>query len=421
MRTLRVLTLTVVLGGTAHLIGASLKNIFKQGGTTANLVVGPDGVLYGTTGYIVFSLTPPTKPGKSWTETILYNVSDGFEEAPVALGPNGELYGTSPRVGTACFGSNVAACGTVFMLTPPSAPGGTWTATTLYSFGGPPDGADPVNGVVVGPNGELYGTTGLGGTSTACDNPEGCGTVFMLTPPSAPGGTWNETVLHNFTGAPRDGFDPLKLAIGNDGTLYGTTEYGGPFTNCQEGGSISGCGIAFSLAPPSAPGGAWKETVLHNFAGGSDGARPANLAIGQNGVIYGSTGGLNTIFELSPPSSPGGAWTKAVLQEFVSLNTGTRPYGALALGKNGAIYGTTEYGGMLCGAKKTCGTVFELDPPASPGGTWTETLLHAFSGHHDSGIWPLAGLAIDGDGMLYGSTTQGSLRINGGTVFQVRP
>jgi uncharacterized repeat protein (TIGR03803 family) len=203
-------------------------------------VMGPDGVFYGTSegGYqqcpfgcgVVFSLTPPAAPGGAWTETVLHHFTDfgnhGYGVASIALGngPSGQpvLYGT-----TSAGGAN--GLGTVFSLTPPAQPGGSWTETILHSFGGPPDAANPNTGLVIGNGGVLYGTTYYGGDASCYGTlPVGCGAVFSMTPPAAPGGAWTETVLHRFTGGEDGGIPVAGLTLGSDGVLYGTTTaYGG--------------------------------------------------------------------------------------------------------------------------------------------------------------------------------------------------
>src|ERR1022692_4688674 len=102
------------------------------------------------------------------------------------------------------------------------------TLTTLATFTSAPDGSDP-SGVVVGSGGVLYGVTQSGGSKNN-------GTVFSLTPPKSTGGPWTETLLYNFTGG-TDGGSPTGVVIGNEGVLYGTTQYGG--------------GTVFSLTPPA--------------------------------------------------------------------------------------------------------------------------------------------------------------------------
>jgi uncharacterized repeat protein (TIGR03803 family) len=160
----------------------------------------------------------------------------------------------------------------------------------LYSFQGGSDGSVPYVGVVIGSGGVLYGTTS-GAFGTIC--PGNCGTVFSLTPPTSPGGSWTEAVLHNFT-SDSDGNDPEGVVIGSGGVLYGTTFYGGTSSN----------GTVFSLTPPTSPGGSWTKAVLHNFSG-NDGANPSRIKISKNGVLYGTTyyGGTSnagTVFALKP-------------------------------------------------------------------------------------------------------------------------
>jgi len=105
--------------------------------------------------------------------------------------------------------------GSVFVLKPPAAPGEAWAQTVLYSFGAAGDGAYPPSGVVLGPNGTLYGTTAGGGAN-------GFGTIYRMDPPKAAGGSWTETVLYSFT----DGSDaayPADLIADGRGALYGST------------------------------------------------------------------------------------------------------------------------------------------------------------------------------------------------------
>jgi hypothetical protein len=174
----------------------------------------------------------------------------------------------------------------------------------LYSFTGSSggDGLGPYAGVTIGNAGVLFGTTYYGGTN-GCVSALGCGTVFSLTPPVSSGAAWTETVLHSFTGG-SDGFYPFAgVVIGNGGVLYGTTLDGG-YTGPS---CVTACGGVFSLTPPSPPGAAWTETVLHNFpAGASDGVDPyGGLVIGKGGVFYGTAwgggpSGLGAVFELRP-------------------------------------------------------------------------------------------------------------------------
>ncbi len=170
----------------------------------------------------------------------------------------------------------------------------------------------------------------------------------------------------------------------------------------------------FVLTPPKTPGGSWTETVLHSFSG-SDGSNPqSGVVVGPDGVRYGATdggGSLNfgAVFWLTPPRWPGCSWTEATLYSFTGTTDGSHP-GQLVLGET-ALYGVTDgYGSNPAGQ----GTVFSLTPPRRPGGSWTETTLYAFTGGSDGGI-PYGGLAIGRDGALYGTAVYGGA-FNGGTV-----
>ena len=136
-------------------------------------------------------------------------------QGPLAIGSGGTLYGITDGGGTVLDG-------TVFSLTPPASAGAAWSETVLHNFVPFPesrDGFNPWNGVAIGSGGALYGTTVNGGSSDY-------GTVFSLTPPSAPGSSWTETLLYNFKGG--DGFRPYaSVVIGKGGELYGTTVAGG--------------------------------------------------------------------------------------------------------------------------------------------------------------------------------------------------
>jgi uncharacterized repeat protein (TIGR03803 family) len=220
----------------------------------------PGTVLFGTTwGWAVscanqscgtvFEATPPTSPHAGWAITYLYAFTgangDGIgPTAGLVVGRDGSLYGTTFQGGFTnplCNFGGVESCGTVFELTPPTAPG-AWTEQILYSFTGQNgDGALPMAGLTMGEGGALFGTTAGGGSgrSGPCsfNSLPGCGTVFKLTPPAAPGGAWTETVIHSFAGT--DGSSPEASLLEKKGVLYGTTYTGGP----------SGNGTVFELTP----------------------------------------------------------------------------------------------------------------------------------------------------------------------------
>jgi hypothetical protein len=139
--------------------------------------------------------------------------------------------------------------------------------STLYDFHGGSDGANPASSLISDASGAFYGTTGYGGgtrCTTGTTQVIGCGTVFKLIPPTTSGGIWTETVLYRFTGG--DGAYPFApVILDASGALYGTAAGGGS-ANCT-----GGCGVVFRLTPPTVVGGAWTETTLYIFSGGSDG------------------------------------------------------------------------------------------------------------------------------------------------------
>lgn len=378
-------------------------------------VVGTGRALYGTTAAAVFMLGPAGGP---WTETKLLNV-----ELPtgIAFGPTGEMYGMTLQGGAvpACsFG-----CGTVFALTPPASPGGPWTRDLLYSFGGDGDGAFPTGAPVISRDGTIYGTTQYGGAAGGCSGMQpGCGTVFALTPPASPGESWTETLVYNFRGHD-DGANPGGgLVIDENGALYGTTPVGGEYLE----------GSVFKLSPPAAPGGDWTKTVIYSFTGNDgDGSQPSSgLVAGPGGVLYGTTalGGTadgGTVFALYRPAF-GGPWAEQVLYRFeVQEGFLPVPNGKLAIGKSGALFGTTAHAGISSpSCSYGCGLVFGVYP-SSNGGAWTGRVLYSFGGGSD-GASPLGGLVIGEDGALYGTTLYGGdvsckPPIGCGTAFRLVP
>jgi uncharacterized repeat protein (TIGR03803 family) len=213
----------------------------------------------------VYKLAAPAHPAAAWTETILYTfrheIPSGNPAGPI-LGSDGQLYGTA---GWGEFGY-----GMVFRLTP-SIP----LAVPVYSFRGGSDGAFPNPGLCFDQAGNLYGSTFGGG-------PINSGTVYRLSPPSQPGGSWSESVLYGFTGGGDANTPNGSLVIGSSGNVYGATQYGGS----------AGVGAVFELSPPAAESDPWTENLLHSFAGGTDGQLPdGGLTLGANGALYGTTTG----------------------------------------------------------------------------------------------------------------------------------
>jgi hypothetical protein len=343
----------------------------------------------------------------------------------LALGANGVLYGTTTIGGDPSNCTNPQGCGTVYQLTPPSKPGGSWSETVIYAYPSVNGGyAYPLSAPTVGPSGELYVTSYFGG-------PGFVGDVSEFTPPASPGGMWNRTELYGFdypTGDPQN--PAASVVIGANGVLYGTVQFAGNSTNCGGVyGMTYGCGGVYSLTPPSTPGGTWTAQTIYTFQGGGDGAVPITaLVAGPNGVLYGSTneggkgarcvdntverayfvGGSSncgTVFELDPPATAGGDWTETVLYNFEGLRDGGFP-NALTY-RNGKLYGTATFGGdpKNCGGAG-CGGVFELRPPAIPGGEWTEKVIYNFTSGSD-GLFPEAGVTFGADGTIFGTTLDG--------------
>ncbi len=152
-------------------------------------------------------------------------------------------------------------------------------------------------------------------------------------------------------------------------------------------------------------------------------------------VLLGIKGGCGTVYELSPPSEKGGAWTEQILYSFPTAKQGYVPNGDLVFDGAGNLYGATQFGGgrgTTCDPDfyQYCGTVFKLSPPKTKGGKWTEKMLYSFEGGVD-GAEPNGGLVLDDAGVVYGATYYGGKETgdcNGGfegtgcgTVFSLTP
>jgi uncharacterized repeat protein (TIGR03803 family) len=346
-----------------------------------------------------------------WKEKVLYSFQGGMDGAYPAGGvvfdKQGNLYGaTQQGGGTNC--SPMAACGTVYQLVPPAKMGDPWTENVLHLFQGKQhnDGEFPSGGVIADALGNIYGTSSYGGTGDCVllGIKGGCGTVFELSPPQTKDGKWTYTILYSFKGG-KDGYLPFgDLVFDSVGNLYGATYFGGgKGTTCDP--YYQYCGTVFKLSPPKIKGGAWKEKVLHSFAGGTDGANPnGGLVLDSAGDVFGttpsggSTGcqgpGCGTAFELKPPTKTGGTWTERMLHRFTDGNDGAGPDGGLIFDTKGSLYGTAVSGGSGNGF----GVVFRL-AQARQSGRWIETVLHSFQGGND-GRDP-QGLVFDSLGNLY--------------------
>ena len=187
----------------------------------------------------------------------------------------------------------------------------------------------------------------------------------------------------------------------------------------------NGCGVIYKLTPPVTPGAAWTETVLHFFNGGQGYVPVGPPILDAKGNLYGAAGGggnaSGVIYRLTPPATGETTWTFKVLYAFGSATTTDARYpdSSLALRGNGLLYGTSEQGGQ-----NGYGTVFQLSPPAVAGGAWTETVLYSFASGNDD-AYPKANVIFDSAGNLYGTTTAGGGE-NGctsgcGTVYKLSP
>lgn len=288
-----------------------------------------NGDLYGPTDFggtsgngVIYRITSAGQYSIFYTFCTVSPCSDGASPISVVQGTNGNLYGTTN-------GYRVPPnLGTVFELTL----GGT--LTTLHSFSGS-DGANPQGALLQASNGNFYGATTQGGSSTACGplGLPGCGTVFQITP------LGTLTTLHIFNGT--DGAYPgygETLVEGSNGNLYGTAMYGGSSTQCYYG-----CGTVFKISA------AGKFTTLYNFCSQTncaDGANPVeSLVQGTDGNVYGTTrgggnsGGFGTIFKISPQG------VLTTLYEFCSQPNcadGLGSHAALIQATDGNFYGTTD-------------------------------------------------------------------------------
>jgi len=382
---------------------------FKGGNDGANpasaLVADRNGNLYGTTDAggdgtcdcgTVFMLSPPVTPDGSWTETILYRfhgTDGGAPEAAVVFGAAGNLYGTTAS------GLDPVHDGTVFRLSPPSRPGDNWTFSTLYAFQGGQDGEYPLSNLVIDNAGNLYGTTLFGGGGT-----QG-GVVFEVSPPTTPGANWTETLIHRFH-SPNDGAQPMAgLLMDEHGALYGTT------MACLVQGTG---GLVFKLSPPTPPEQNWKERGLYGFGAKDDGFEPEYI-VAAGGAIYGVTnlggnGNYGTVYQLTPQA---GLWKETVLYSFQGGSDGGIPVGQLYVDRSGNVYGTT-----YAGQEPDNGTVFRISPPQA-GGAWVKTKLHEFGGNGD-GVTPNGGLIKGKGGVLYGTTYAGGAS-GLGVVYAITP
>ncbi len=238
--------------------------------------------------------------------------------------------------------------------------------------------------------------------------------LFVTTIVAQPAQAQTFTVLHTFTGGV-DGSAPggTGLTIDRGGNLYGGTDSGGLW-GCYDGS----CGVLYKLSHKS---GGWLFNTLYEFHGGDGSAPDAPLAFGPDGALYGTTyygGGddIGVLYKLQPPpficKADQCMWIQTIVHSFTGANDGSQPaFGALSFDSAGDIYGTAAFGGA-----NRYGTVFEVSPYH---GEWLFETLWTFSGQPD-GAYPWSGVIFDAAGNLYGTTTAEGYYY-GGTAYELTP
>jgi uncharacterized repeat protein (TIGR03803 family) len=290
-------------------------------------------------------------------QSVLHSFTGGADgSAPNGLIQDlaGNLYGTTSTGGA-------SGAGVVFEVDTAG------HERVLYRFSGAADGDNP-NNLILDEKGVLYGTTSGGGTL-------GYGVVFKI---DASG---NEKVLYTFKGGADGAYPNPNVALDPAGNLYGTTNNGGDQTGS------SGAGVVFKVDP------AGRETVLHTFTGGKDGAYPNGVIRDSTGDLYGTTSnggasGAGVVYEISASGH------QKVLYSFTGGKDGGSPDAALTQDRDGNLFGTTNGGGTA-----NLGVVFKLERSGH------ETVLHTFTRGPEGNQPYLAGVILDPDGNLYGTTS----------------
>jgi uncharacterized repeat protein (TIGR03803 family) len=336
----------------------------------------------------VFQLTP-TRNG--WTLTVLYSFTGRLDGAQpykgVTVDSYGDLYGTAVTGG---IGGCEGGCGVVYKL---SHAHGSWNQSVIYSFTGGSDGSGPGSPVVSDKQGNLFGTTPVGGAN-------GLGTIYELK--EQKDGTWKLAVIHTFTGGSDGaGGSAGRLLFDDKGNIFGVATSGG----------AHGSGTAYQLSP--AQHGKWKLKTLYAFRGQPDAGFPYGGMIRDSaGNLFGTTyyDGKNDIGAIYELSQAGGKWKERVLHSFAGGSDGKQSISTMVSDAAGNLYGTTIAGGSGC----DCGTIFKVAK-----GSRKVSVMHRFRGAPDGAIL-YAGMVPDSAGRFYGITLQGG-SANIGTIFKFVP
>lgn len=410
-----VAALCAGLLGTTAVQAAAVETVLHsfgpgEGVGPGELTVGYDGRVYGTLGMggpsgggNVLALTPPRTAAGDWTfsQIFLFPFSgpavaaEGqFPSSPVAQDAEGHLFGVTS-------GGGAAGNGVIFRLTRPAAGGTTWVETVLASF---PANVGPVEGVVVGGGGVLFG---------AASN-----SVYRLSPPATAGGTWRYETLHQFTAAEGQPHQPL-LRSGQGGlpVLYGVAE----------GASAT----VYRLRPPVAGQTGWRSDVLTTFARAPVGATRPRLTADRAETLYGvvtladpayAAVGRGEAFKLTPPGPGQTGWTRHTIIDFPSSPGGTYPFGPLVEANGGRLYGVTA--GGTGGNSSPFGNAFSLTPTTYGGnGAWNLAVIHQFA--PGDAVAPDAGLAAGFDSLarvsLFGTTRGQGAFGSYSVIYRVTP
>jgi uncharacterized repeat protein (TIGR03803 family) len=342
---------------------------------TATLVAGSDGALYGTTVYAGdFSCTIPGysstgcgtafKIDTSGALTTLHQFSgiggDGIEPNGLIHASDGNFYGTT-------FYGGTLNSGTVFRMD------STGNVTTLYSFSGGSDGYGPEGALIQGGDGYFYGTTENGGDLSCEVWPiPGCGTIFRVD------SNGNLTTMYSFTGGPDGANPVEALIQGSDGFLYGTALFGGDptctvstYTGCGSVFKIDPAGDFTTLhdfsggAEGGVPVSALIEAGDGDFYGTATAGGDPSCSVLASNEQFPTYIGCGTVFKMDPAGN-----VNALYSFTGSPNDGSNPFATLLQGSDGFFYGTTRWGGTDSTCPYTssggCGTVFKVSGPGGP-------------------------------------------------------